>query len=636
MSSKKSDLHEAALRWAAAGIPVFPCAPGTKVPFEGSTGFHEATTDTAQIDRWWYGTPEANIAFSPADVGWCVIDPDAERGKDGRTGLENWADLVAEHGAADTFTVRTARGGLHLYYEGELPPSQSKVGPHIDTRGVGSYALIPPSRITGHGSYVVERDVDLAEVPTWVLPRILAFQKDRAKASIAELDLPQNVARAKSLVDGYLKRGDVAIEGQMGDLRTFKLACEVLNMGVSEETAFNLILPWNDASDPPWAEDELKIKIENAANYSQNEAGAWGVSTPQEAFGSVLDSLIADSVTRGVERSPFYPYDDDEQDQFTEPKWTAPDILPDDSLVVLYGQPSTFKSFLALDLLLAMSSGLSDWGLEAGKQRDVVYVAGEGPRSIGRLRKPAWKIARGVEGKIPFHLVTAMPMAAMPETVDALIEEIKGRALQPSVVVIDTLARFMTGLNENDARDASVAIAALESIKRALKCSVMVIHHAGKGDTGLRGSSAILGGFDTTAEVVRPVKGISAVEVWIRKQKDADERKQPWTFEMKEIGQSIVAFPTTYAEHKMLTQAEDAFSAKRIGAALVSLSARGIENAVTTEVLATQLKPDDATETPEATQFAVMSLAKILRNLAKGALEPYCDGVGRDLRWMLP
>lgn len=630
MSTKISELHAAARRWAEAGIPVFACAPGTKVPFEGTAGFHDATTDLATIDRIWGEHPDANIAFSPADMGWCVVDPDGDEGR------ANWSRLVEENGGqVETWTVATPRGGLHEYYIGELPPSQSKLAAHVDTRGRGSYALIPPSRIDGwEQPYRVINDVELAEVPGWVLPAILAFKKEHAKAAVTELDLPQNVERVRLLIARYLAAGDVAREGEMGDLRTYKLACEVSNLGVSPDVAFDLILPWNDACEPPWDEPELRTKIENAFAYAQNEGGAWGVSSPQEAFGSVLDKLIAESTPAREERSPFHPYTVAEQSAFAEPTWTAPDILPDDSIVCMYGQPATFKSFLALDLLLSMSSGVEGWGLAPDLQRPTVFAAGEGPRSIGRLRRPAWEVARGVAGDYPFHLVAAVPCAALPETVEDFIAEVK--PVNPKVVVIDTLARFMLGLNENDAKDASLAIAALERIKKALRCTVLVIHHAGKGDTGARGSSAILGGFDTMVEVVRPQKGVKAVEVWVRKQKDADERPRPWTFEMKELGPSIVPFPTSYAEHQALVQSENAYNAKRIGAALAKLNARGVENGVTTEVLATEMTPVDPAATAEGQQHAVMVVVKQLRNLAKGALEPYCEGVGRDLKWMLP
>ena len=44
-------LADAAARFAAAGVPVFPCVPGEKRPLV-SRGFHDASTDREQVEGW--------------------------------------------------------------------------------------------------------------------------------------------------------------------------------------------------------------------------------------------------------------------------------------------------------------------------------------------------------------------------------------------------------------------------------------------------------------------------------------------------------------------------------------------------------------------------------------------------------
>lgn len=135
-TQSRSDLHKAALKLAAKGIPVFPCLPMGKEPATPQ-GFKDASSDPAQIDVWWFENPNYNLAIQPQNMGCAVIDPDGE------TGLNSWAALELEYGnAPDTYTVRTPGGGLHLYFKGDLPPSQSALADHIDTRGGGSYALV--------------------------------------------------------------------------------------------------------------------------------------------------------------------------------------------------------------------------------------------------------------------------------------------------------------------------------------------------------------------------------------------------------------------------------------------------------------------------------------------------------------
>ena len=52
-------LGDAAGLFVTEGVPVFPCIPGGKRPLV-EHGFHDATTDRAQIGAWWGRWPQAN------------------------------------------------------------------------------------------------------------------------------------------------------------------------------------------------------------------------------------------------------------------------------------------------------------------------------------------------------------------------------------------------------------------------------------------------------------------------------------------------------------------------------------------------------------------------------------------------
>ena len=60
-------LVNAALRYAELGYPVFPCAPGGKVPFTPH-GFKDATTDAAQIEAWWRKRSSASVPESAEEA----------------------------------------------------------------------------------------------------------------------------------------------------------------------------------------------------------------------------------------------------------------------------------------------------------------------------------------------------------------------------------------------------------------------------------------------------------------------------------------------------------------------------------------------------------------------------------------
>ncbi len=137
-----TELHRAAFAYAMRGWAIFPCRVNGKEP-ACKGGFKAATHTTGQIDRWW-SEADYNIGFMPEQAGLCVIDIDRKSG-----GLDTWTALCAKYGAPPaTYTVGTPNGGLHLFFKGSLPASVGKLGPGIDTRGVGSYVLLPPSVIS--------------------------------------------------------------------------------------------------------------------------------------------------------------------------------------------------------------------------------------------------------------------------------------------------------------------------------------------------------------------------------------------------------------------------------------------------------------------------------------------------------
>ena len=95
-----NELLEAALKYAAEGYHVFPCLPGEKKPAT-PRGFHDATRDHDRITAWWTADPTYNVAISLEPSGVSVVDLDEW------TGLEEWAELTAEAGCPNTYTVHT-------------------------------------------------------------------------------------------------------------------------------------------------------------------------------------------------------------------------------------------------------------------------------------------------------------------------------------------------------------------------------------------------------------------------------------------------------------------------------------------------------------------------------------------------
>ena len=143
---------------AKLGWQEFPCKP-EKTPYT-KKGFKDATSDPDQLQKWWKRHPDALIGVRTGpESGIFVldIDVDAEKGIDGTTWL---AKMETEHGKLPFGPrARTPRGGLHLYFcypsDRVVRCSAGKLAPGVDVRGVGGYAIVPPSR-SSIGEYVWE------------------------------------------------------------------------------------------------------------------------------------------------------------------------------------------------------------------------------------------------------------------------------------------------------------------------------------------------------------------------------------------------------------------------------------------------------------------------------------------------
>jgi hypothetical protein len=163
---------EAALWYAERGLAVFPCSPGTKIPFAGSAGCKDATTDEATIRSWWEKTPGANVAIATGSVsGIYVVDIDAAS-----------SEIMPR--LPETWIARTRGGGWHYVYalpEGVRLPNTAKsspnaISPDADTRGEGGYIVAFPSVVEGKG-YTWTNDVDPVPLPSWIVDRVRPRQQ---------------------------------------------------------------------------------------------------------------------------------------------------------------------------------------------------------------------------------------------------------------------------------------------------------------------------------------------------------------------------------------------------------------------------------------------------------------------------
>lgn len=557
----KSKQHLAALAYAAKGIPVFPCVENEKAPaVEG--GFKAASIDPTQIDAWWSKNPHFNIGCSPHAAGCCVIDVDAPEAID---------ELEMVYGKLPaTFTIQTPRGGLHMWYKGALPPSSSKLVKKIDTRGIGSYVLMPPSIINGVYYKVVDKTTP-QPIPEDIVEALRPKEgpADRAAPDFVA-DLPIAIQRGCDMAKTWPK----AEWGTIDDM-TYAHAAELADIGLSEDTRYAILKEWYDRTGTEGDLERLHTVAMSGGKNRQNAEGVWAIEDPKVEFANFEGQVFVEP----VKVSKYTPLNEDEQSALPPPTWLLPNVLPANQLVMLYAPSKGWKTFLALDWAMCIASGDPKWG--AVKAAPVVYIAAEGATGIGKVRRPAWKLLHNVTEPVPFHVVTYMPHVAMEGQIAEMIEAIKAKCGKPKLLIVDTLARLMAGLDESGAKDAGITIECLEMLKRELGCTVLCLHHTGKdANRGERGSSALRAGFDSGLELVAD-KANGTAEVWARWHKDAETPATPWHLKAEQVLDSM-AFRFASIDELPI---KDRLNPSDVGFVLRTMGVFGKEAAVPMHVL---------------------------------------------------
>jgi putative DNA primase/helicase len=142
-----------AQRYAARGVPVFPCVPNGKRPLT-KHGLHDASTDRDVISSWSRTYPDANLAIATGRWSRLFV-LDVDRKPDGPDGIDTLEELEETLGTlTTTLTAFTPSGGEHRYFRMPWLPlrnSAAKLGGGLDTRGEGGYVLVSPSVIDGRG-----------------------------------------------------------------------------------------------------------------------------------------------------------------------------------------------------------------------------------------------------------------------------------------------------------------------------------------------------------------------------------------------------------------------------------------------------------------------------------------------------
>lgn len=208
-------------------------------------------------------------------------------------------------------------------------------------------------------------------------------------------------------------------------------------------------------------------------------------------------------------------------------------FLDQRTLCLVYGPSNCGKTFFVLDLALHVATAMP-WIGHPTHPGKVIYLAAEAGRSISN-RVAAWMAARCHPNWLPHFAAVLDPINLCDKDskdLPHLLSQIHHTG-DADLIVVDTVARAMSGASENSADSMGRFVANLDLLRSRLGCAVIAVHHTGKDAArGSRGSSALTAAVDTSIELIKanPTTTVAVT----RKQRDLP-LGEPIVFQLRPI-----------------------------------------------------------------------------------------------------
>jgi len=176
-----------------------------------------------------------------------------------------------------------------------------------------------------------------------------------------------------------------------------------------------------------------------------------------------------------------------------EHRWLVTGLWSEQAVGIVGGEPKCCKSFLALDLAVAVAGGvpcLRRFAVpRAGR---VLLFAAEDALHIVRRRLEGISAAAGVAlANLDIQLITAPTVRLDLDADRRNLAETVAR-LQPRLLILDPFVRLHR-IDENASGEVAPLLAYLRELQRRHDVAVLVVHHAKKGGGGVRAGQALRG-----------------------------------------------------------------------------------------------------------------------------------------------
>lgn len=178
------------------------------------------------------------------------------------------------------------------------------------------------------------------------------------------------------------------------------------------------------------------------------------------------------------------------------PRWLVASLWARAGVGILGGAPKCCKSWLALEMAIAVASGTPCLGIfDVGDPGPALLYMAEDAAPIVKARLLGICRHRGLDlARLPIHLITA-PALRLDRAHDQLRLREAVATYGPRLLVLDPFVRLHR-IDENDAGQVSALLGYLRELQRALDVAVVVVHHARKNGSASAPGQSLRGSGD--------------------------------------------------------------------------------------------------------------------------------------------
>jgi len=551
-TTSETSHEDAALKLAESGFCVFPlwgidaegrCRCGHCSDTSSRRGKHpilkggylKATVDSSLIRAWWTAYPDANIGLPTGlnDIFAIDIDP---------AGLEMWKRTVKKRPELSrTVYIRTGRGLQALFSQDsdvKLTGATNALGEGVDTRGEGNYIIAPPSKhYTGNTYQWEHADLPIAPLPSWLhsslASRAATEQRDpkeRHNAGYLEYDLEDAREILNQLGASWYNDRDRWV--RVGMALKAKLT---IYGGPGLAGAWELFDAWSAQGD----------------SYNQKENWKQWTTLKEQStlgravtFGSIIHESglsLPESLPRSLQPSPSLSSELSIaslqlsslslrsvgsllKNRKPIPEDLVPGLIPAESTVLFSGHGGVGKSYILLDLCIAAALNQEWMGRSVRSGLQPLYIDLE--NKDFRIAERIDAILRGREVPLdaldnaPITFSDYSPYALDSDELMWVIAE-AAQACDANLIILDSLADLLGGLDENSNSDMARAASRLRSISSMTGATMIVQHHVSKGAAALggdapraaaRGASALFDDVEVSFQLIRMGETLSLVQ----------------------------------------------------------------------------------------------------------------------------